>query len=135
LFGIISSFLLCNFLWHLLTHQSVCHLHLLSFYQAYGILLFLHYGTFWYMSSFFLTIVLQLLFKNQGVCHLHLLLFYWFFWSIFFSCRQELLYFSIFSYATKKKLQDGELANLGLGFRGLGAWGLHFKCSNPWMIL
>jgi hypothetical protein len=23
LFGIISSFLLCNFLWHLLTHQSV----------------------------------------------------------------------------------------------------------------
>ncbi len=55
--------------------------------------------------------------------------------SFFFSCRQELLYFSIFSYATKKNLKDGKHANLdrhdGIRLEYVGGWGdfsVHFRC-------
>jgi len=57
------------------------------------------------------------------------------FWSIFFSYKQELLYFSIFSYATKKNLKDGKHTNLdrhdGICLEYVGGWGVflvHFRC-------
>ncbi len=76
LFNVMSSTLLYNLLWHLFTNQSVCHLHLMSFYRASSIHVFLHYGTFWSMSYFFLAIVLQLFFQILRCVSSHILLFY-----------------------------------------------------------
>jgi hypothetical protein len=96
LFSIISSFLLCNFCdisWHTkvcVIYIRCCFIKLMVFFSSCTMELF---GTY-YLSSLQLFCNFSL---NTEVCVIYIYCcFIECFWSIFFSYRQELLYFSIF---------------------------------------